>query len=78
MVWLGQLTSRWLCGLAGDKLRTVDELGEVGLGGVRRAQARQRPLLRILLAADLQVNDLDLLAVLQSLWGTEEPCFWGT
>jgi len=66
-VWLRWLTSRWLRGLAGDKLRTVDELGEVCLGGVRHAEARQRPLRRVLLAADLQVDDLHLLAVLQGL-----------
>lgn len=52
-----------------DELRAVDELGEVGVGVVRHAQARQRPLLGVHLPTDLHVDQLHFLTVLQSLTG---------
>ncbi len=64
---LEKLTSGLLSQLSRDKLGAVDELGEVGVGLVRKAQAGQRPLLWVHLPTDLHVDHFHFLTVLQSL-----------
>lgn len=59
-----------VCGaerLSGDKLGTVDELGEVGPRGAYDRRGRNGPAFRVQFTAYLVVHQLHLFAALKSL-----------